>query len=44
MARRARGAGIPPSGPEIDWQIDHYALVESTPGDGGGYTVLREYS
>jgi 2'-5' RNA ligase len=43
MARRARGAGIPQSGPQIDWAIDHYALVESKPGDGGGYTVLREY-
>jgi 2'-5' RNA ligase len=43
MARRARGAEVPQSGPAIDWQIDHYALVESRPGDGGGYTVLREY-
>ena len=43
MARRARGAEVPQSGPSIDWQIDHYALVESRPGDGGGYTVLREY-
>jgi 2'-5' RNA ligase len=43
MARRARGAEVPQSGPAIDWQIDHYALVESKTGDGGGYTVLREY-
>jgi 2'-5' RNA ligase len=43
MARRARGAEVPQSGPAIDWQVDHYALVESRPGDGGGYTVLREY-
>jgi 2'-5' RNA ligase len=43
MARRARGAEVPQSGPAIDWQIDHYTLVESRPGDGGGYTVLREY-
>jgi 2'-5' RNA ligase len=43
MARRARGAELPQSGPAIDWQIDHYALVESKPGNGGGYTVLREY-
>jgi 2'-5' RNA ligase len=43
MARRARGAGLPQSGPEIHWEIDHYALVESKPGNGGGYTVLREY-
>jgi 2'-5' RNA ligase len=43
LARRARGAEIPQSGPEIDWLIDHYALVESKTGDGGAYTVLREY-
>jgi 2'-5' RNA ligase len=43
MARRARGATIPQNGPAIDWQIDHYALVESKTGDGGAYTVLREY-
>jgi len=43
MARRARGAAIPQNGPAIDWQIDHYALVESKTGDGGAYTVLREY-
>jgi 2'-5' RNA ligase len=43
MARRAAGAVIPRAGPPIDWAIDHYALVESRPGDGGGYTVLREY-
>lgn len=43
MARRAGGAGIPDAGPAIDWAIDRYALVESRPGDGGGYTVLKEY-
>jgi 2'-5' RNA ligase len=43
MARRAAGAGIPPSGQVLDWQVDGYALVESRPGNGGGYTVLREY-
>jgi 2'-5' RNA ligase len=43
MARRAAKAEVPQGGPEIDWMIDHYALVESRPGDGGGYTVLREY-
>jgi 2'-5' RNA ligase len=41
MARRAGGAGVPASGPEIDWAITHYALVES---QSGGYTVLREYT
>lgn len=43
MARRAKGAGIPQDGPLIDWQIDHYTMVESKTGDGSGYTVLREY-
>jgi 2'-5' RNA ligase len=43
MARRARGAEVPQDGPAIDWQIDHYALVQSKTGDGGSYTVLREY-
>jgi 2'-5' RNA ligase len=43
MARRASGAEVPHNGPVIDWQIDHYALVESKTGDGSGYTVLREY-
>lgn len=41
MARRANGAGVPASGPAIDWQIDRYALVESR---AGGYTVLNEYT
>ena len=43
MARRARGAAIPQAGPEIDWAVDRYVLVESKTGDGSGYTVLREY-
>jgi len=40
MARRAAGAGLPPDGPAIDWQVDRYVLVESS---GGTYTVLRDY-
>jgi 2'-5' RNA ligase len=43
MARRARGVEVPANGPVIDWQVDHYTLVESKTGDGSGYTVLREY-
>ncbi|WP_051972202.1 RNA 2',3'-cyclic phosphodiesterase [Massilia sp. 9096] len=43
MARRAAGAGLPPPGQALDWRADRYALVESRPGHGGGYTVLREY-
>jgi 2'-5' RNA ligase len=42
MARRAAGAGLPPAGQVLDWQVDGYALVESRPG-AGGYTVLRAY-
>lgn len=42
MARRAKGADVPQSGPAIDWHVGGYALVESRPGDGS-YTVLREY-
>jgi RNA 2',3'-cyclic 3'-phosphodiesterase len=44
MARRANGAAVPASGPAIDWHVGGYALVESKPGNGGGYTVLREYT
>ena len=43
MARRAAGAGIPEQGPAIAWDVHGYALVESKTGDGGAYTVLREY-
>jgi RNA 2',3'-cyclic 3'-phosphodiesterase len=41
MARRASGAGVPASGPRIDWAIAHYALVESR---AGAYTLLKEYT
>ena len=44
MARRARHAVVPPESAPLIWQIDGYALVESKPGDGGGYTVLEQYS
>jgi len=43
MARRAAHAIVPPSGPAIDWDVQGYALVESRPAEGGGYTVLRHY-
>lgn len=43
MARGATGAGLPPPGRALDWRADRYALVQSRPGQGGGYTVLREY-
>jgi 2'-5' RNA ligase len=44
MARRAAGAGMPAGGAALDWQINSYALVESRPGSGSGYIVLREYA
>ena len=44
FARRANGVAVPPEAPPLVWQIDGYALVESRPGNGGGYTVLESYS
>jgi 2'-5' RNA ligase len=43
LARRAAGSIVPASGPPISWDIQAYALVESRPGNGGGYTVLKHY-
>lgn len=43
MARRAAGAGLPPGGEQLDWQVDRYAVVKSRPGNDGGYAVLRTY-
>lgn len=42
LARRAGGAQPPPQGPHIEWQVDRYALMESTLGPDGGYTVIGE--
>lgn len=44
LARRANNAVVPPEAPPLVWQIGGYALVESKPGNGGGYTVLEQYS
>jgi 2'-5' RNA ligase len=44
LARRANNAVPPLQGPPIDWDVRGYALVESRPGDGGAYTVLRHYA
>ena len=44
LARRANNAVVPPEGEKLVWDITGYALVESRPGNGGGYTVLEEYS
>jgi 2'-5' RNA ligase len=43
LARRANHAVVPPESAPLTWQVDGYALVESKPGDGGGYTVLQAY-
>jgi 2'-5' RNA ligase len=44
LSRRAVNAIPPTEGPPINWAIRGYALVQSRPGNGGGYTVLRQYS
>ena len=44
LARRANNAVVPPQAAPIVWHIGGYALVESQPGNGGGYTVLEQYS
>ena len=43
LARRANKAVVPPESPPLRWDITRYALVESKPDNGGGYTVLQEY-
>jgi 2'-5' RNA ligase len=43
LARRARGANVPPQGPGLHWRIDDgYVLVRSLPG-GNGYQVLQRF-
>lgn len=44
LARRAGGASTPSSGPPISWPVDHYALMRSRLGPGGGYEIVRTYS
>jgi len=44
LSRRAGNVVVPVEGPPIDWDIRSYALVESRPGNGGGYAVLKHYS
>ena len=43
LARRAGHAPGPIEGPAIGWRVDGYALMESIPGDGGGYGVVHHY-
>lgn len=42
LARRANHAVVPPEAQKLVWDVTGYALVQSTP-DNGGYTVLQEY-
>jgi 2'-5' RNA ligase len=44
LARRAAGAVQQGQGPSINWRIDRYALMQSTFGPDGGYTILREFT
>lgn len=43
MARRAAGAAPASGGPAIAWQVERFALMDSQPGPGGGYTTLHTY-
>ena len=43
LARRAAGAMCPADGPLLQWRVGHYALMESTPGPTGGYTLLTAW-
>ena len=43
LARRAGSAAAPHQGPAIAWTIDRFALMESTFGPDGGYTMVREF-
>lgn len=43
LARRATGALLQGTGPEINWRIDRYALMQSTLGPDGGYTNVSEF-
>ncbi|MBK7954928.1 MAG: RNA 2',3'-cyclic phosphodiesterase [Candidatus Accumulibacter sp.] len=43
LARRAAGATPPAAAPTLCWRVDHYVLVESLLGAGGGYQIRRRY-
>ena len=43
LARRSNGAAHTRPDPAIAWSIDRYALMESTLGLNGHYTVVREF-
>ena len=43
LARRANGAVVKHASLPVRWAIDGYALMNSTLGSGGGYTVVKRY-
>lgn len=43
LARRAGHATPPQAGPTIRWRVRSYALMHSSLGADGGYTMLRRY-
>jgi 2'-5' RNA ligase len=43
IARRARTAVAPSTGPRLQWPVRGYALVESRRQPGGGYVILQHY-
>ena len=43
LARRANGAVFEHAMLPVSWAIDRYALMSSTLGTGGGYTVVKQY-
>ena len=44
LARRAGATLAPITGPPIRWQVDGYALMESTLNAGAQYTVVHAYT
>jgi 2'-5' RNA ligase len=44
LARRAAGAVLHGQGPSINWRIDRYALMQSTLGPDGSFSILREFT
>jgi RNA 2',3'-cyclic 3'-phosphodiesterase len=43
LARKARGVVVPPRGEAIEWQVDHYALIESGLPPPDRYRIRATY-
>jgi len=43
LARRARMAAAPASGPAVRWPVRGFVLVESQPPADGGYRIVQRY-